>query len=102
MLTTESQSKAHGNDYFQAELLDQYGKVMDVIAFESVSSSTWYYTNTTGFCGDQWVGFTHWKQCVFNRMDEYAGQVVTLRFRVKDRGYENKYTGALISCIWLD
>ena len=102
VLTTESQSKAHGNDYFQAELLDQYGKVMDVIAFESVSSATWYYTNTTGFCGDQWVGFTHWKQCVFNRMDEYAGQVVTLRFRVKDRGYENKYTGALISCIWLD
>lgn len=102
VLTTETPSRAHGNDYFQAELLDQYGEVLDVIAYESVASATWYDSKTTGFNGDKRVSFTKWKHCVFNRMDEYAGQVVTLRFRVKDRGDEDKYTGALISCIWLE
>ena len=102
VLTTDYGSDPRGYDYFQADLLDQYGNVMETLAYESVNSGKWYWNSSTGFKGNSSVAVTGWKHAEFYRLYQYQGEVVTLRFRVKDMGNPENYTGALISCIWIE
>ena len=88
------------NDFFQVDILDTKGNLLDTIAYESVNTSNWYAISGIDFPnGDETTYHTRWKTISSNAIAKYKGQLIVLRFVVQDSGDEIYDTAALVDSI---
>ena len=84
------------DDQFTAELIGSNGQVLKVLSNESVNSSTWLPLAGINFDGGDYTTYhTGWKSATNIDISGYAGQSVTLRFKVWDKG-DSKYDTAVL------
>lgn len=88
------------DDEFSAELLGSNGATLAVLAGESINSSTWLPLDGINFDGgDNTTYHTGWTSILNYDISSYAGQNVTLRFRVSDKGDSIYDTAAIVDGI---
>ena len=88
------------DDTFEAELLDSQGKVIEVVAKETVNTSVWHSVSGIDFDGgDQTAYHTSWKTVTYD-LSDYVGETVTLRFKVYDKGDSIYDTAVLIDNVY--
>ncbi len=88
------------NDKVIIELLDKNGKTISQLGYESVNTSKWYLVKNIDFeGGDHTTYSTLWKEVVYEDLNKYVGEKVTLRIRIWDVGDSRYDTAVLIDNI---
>jgi len=88
------------DDQVTIELLNTAGEVICQLAHESVNSSEWYAVKGINFeGGDETTYCTQWKEVVFEELNEYVGEKITLRIRIWDEGDSIYDTAVLVDDI---
>ena len=88
------------DDFFQVDILSTDGNVLENLSYESVNTSAWYAIDGINFPGgDDTTYHTRWKTVESDAISSYKGQLVVLRFTVKDTGDAIYDTAALIDSV---
>ena len=88
------------NDIFSADILTTDGELLQNLTYESVNTSTWYSIDGIDFPGgDSTTYHTRWITVSNACMEEYNGQLVVIRFTVKDAGDSIYDTATLIDSV---
>lgn len=88
------------DDFFQVDILNTSGEILETLAYESVNTSTWHAIDGINFPGgDDTTYHTRWQTISSDAIAKYRGQLIVLRFAVQDAGDAIYDTAALVDSV---